>query len=138
MRDVSRVKQIRDLPGVLANAPAGFENEWVWKEAERKGDDAVRALIDAALRVTTVTVVCIGSTTAENRYVDYQIEQSISRGNGIVGVRIHALADAQGRTDVEGIVPALLIENWYEVHTYSNQTALAGWIEEAARDTTQF
>lgn len=138
VRDVSRVQKIRELPDVIANAPAGFESAELWTETERQGDAAVRAFIDAALRVTKVTVVCIGSATAQNKYIDYEIQQSIERGNGIVGVRIHGIADAEGQTDVEGPVPALLIENWYEVHTYSNQAALAAWIEEAARDTTQF
>src|SRR5690348_15224005 len=137
-RDVSRVQKIRELPDVLVNAPAGFENADLWNESERKGDDAVHALIDAALRVTKVTVVCIGGATAGNKYIDYEIRQSIARGNGIFGVRIHEVADADGRTDAEGPIPALLIENWYDVHTYSNQAALAGWIEEAARDATQF
>ena len=137
VRDVSRVQKIRVLPDVIANVPAGFESADLWNETERHGDDAVHALIDAALRVTTVTLVCVGSTTAQNKYVDYEIQQSIARGNGIVGVRIHGLADANGRTDVEGPIPALLIENWYDVHTYSNQAALAAWVEEAARDTTQ-
>ena len=137
-RDVSRVRKIRELPDVIANAPAGFESADLWTETERQGEAAVHALIDAALRVTKVTVVCIGSATANNKYVDYEIRQSIARGNGIVGVRIHGVADADGRTDVEGAIPALLIENWYEVRTYSNQAALAAWIEEAARDTTQF
>jgi len=137
-RDVSRVQKIRNLADVIANAPAGFENADLWNEIERQGDDAVYALIDAALRVTTVTVVCIGSTTAQNKYIDYEIRHSIARGNGVVGVRIHGLADADGRTDVEGPIPELLIENWYEVHTYSDQAALVAWIEQAARDTTQF
>jgi hypothetical protein len=137
-RDVSRVQKIRELPDVIANAPAGFESADLWNETERQGDDAVHALIDAALRVTKVTVVCIGSATAQNKYVDYEIQQSIARGNGIVGVRIHGIAGADGRTDVEGPIPTLLIENWYDVHTYSNQAALAAWIDEAARDRTQF
>ena len=137
-RDVSRVQRIRELTDVIANAPAGFESAELWNETEHQGDDAVHALIDTALRVTTVTVVCIGSATARNKYVDYEIQQSIARGNGIVGVRIHGLADADGRTDVEGPIPQLLIDNWYDVRTYSNQAALAAWIEEAARDTTQF
>ena len=137
-RDVSRAQRIRELPNIIPNAPAGFDDASVWNAAQQQGDDTVRALIDTALRVTTVTVVCIGSTTAANKHVDYGIEQSIARGNGIVGVRIHALADADGITDHEGAVPPLLIENWYEVHTYSDQTELAAWIEEAARDTIQF
>jgi hypothetical protein len=136
-RDVSRVRRIRDLPGVISNVPAGFESASLWSEAEGQGDTAVRALIDTALRVTTVTVVCIGSATATNRHIDYAIERSIARGNGIVGVRIHELADAEGHTDAEGPIPALLTENWYPVRTYSNQAALSAWIEEAARNTVQ-
>ena len=94
----------------------------------------MRALIDTALQVTTVTVVCIGSRTAGNPHVDYAIERSILRGNGVVGVRIHAIPDAGGHVDIEGSVPGLLIENWYKVYTYADQARLAAWIEEAAGD----
>ncbi|HEY6984557.1 MAG TPA: TIR domain-containing protein [Rhodanobacteraceae bacterium] len=132
--DLSRVERIRDLPDVIPKAPAGFKDGSLWDAALSAGDDAVHALVDTALEVTAVTVVCIGSRTAADPHVDYAIERSIMRGNGIVGVRIHAVPDADGRTGSEGSVPALLIENWYKVYTYADQTQLAAWIEEAARD----
>ena len=133
-RDLSRAARIRDLADYILKAPAGFRDDSVWIAAQCGGEDAVRALIDTALQVTTVTVVCIGSRTAGDRYVDYAIEQSILRGNGIFGVHVHAIPDSTGQVDAKGAVPALLIENWYKVYTYVDQASLAAWIEEAAGD----
>lgn len=133
-RDLSRIERIRDLPDVILKAPAGFGDDSLWNAAQSEGDAAVCALIDTALQVTTVTVVCIGSRKSHDPHVDYAIEQSIVRGNGVVGLRIHAIPDADGNVDTEGSVPGLLIENWYKVYTYADQAQLAAWIEEAARD----
>ncbi len=35
---------------------------------------------------TSVTCVLIGSQTANSRWVKYEIEQSIEKGNGLLGI----------------------------------------------------
>jgi hypothetical protein len=52
--------------------------------------------IDDQLQSTSVTVVLIGQETASRKYVNYEIEQSHSRGNGLLGVRIHNMKDPLG------------------------------------------
>ena len=56
------------------------------EEAKKKSDDAVKKLIDAGLNGATVTLVCIGNKTAGRKFINYEIQKSIDRGNGIVGV----------------------------------------------------
>src|SRR5246127_5543228 len=97
--NVVRVNQIRNLPEIVDRAAAGFKDSSLWEEAKKKSDDAVKALIDNGLHGTSVTVVCIGGQTAGRKFINYEIQKSIDRGNGLVGVQIHHLKNFAGETD---------------------------------------
>jgi MTH538 TIR-like domain (DUF1863) len=131
-RDVWRVNQIRNLTEIVGTAAAGFQDASLWEATKLKGDDAIKKLIDDGLDNTSVTVVCIGLQTAGRKYVDYEINQSNKRGNGIIGIRINHLKDKDGKTDPMGAVPAKLV-NYPRVYTYTNGDQLKKWIEEAAK-----
>ncbi len=133
-RDIWRVNQIRNIPNVTGCSAAGFQDASLWEEAKRKGDAAIKKLIDNGLDNTTVTVVCIGAKTAGRKYINYEIEQSMLRGNGILGLKIHHLKDRDGNTDSEGEVPHKLSSNGYKVYKYTDVYDLARWIEAAAKD----
>jgi hypothetical protein len=105
-RDIWRVNQIRNIPNVTGCAAAGFQDASIWEEVKRKGDGAVKALINKGLENTSVTVVCVGYKTAGRAYINYEIDQSIARGNGIVAVQIHHLEDKDGGTDSAGAIPS--------------------------------
>ena len=90
-------------------------------------------MIDEALDGTTVTVVCIGHETAGRKYVNYEIEQSIERGNGVVGVQVHHLRDQAGQTDLAGAVPPQITAAGFHVYEYASIPVLARRIEEAAQ-----
>jgi MTH538 TIR-like domain (DUF1863) len=104
-RDIWRVNQIRNCHIVDGTAAAGFQDASLWEEAKRRGDAAVKALINKALDGTTVTAVLIGKETAQRDYVKYEIDKSIERGNGILGVYIHNLKDQNGNGDTQGTNP---------------------------------
>src|SRR5947208_12023575 len=95
-RDLWRVNIVRNSTVVEGVAAAGFSDASLWEEAKRKGDAAIKSLIDKALDNTSVTVVLIGAQTASRKYVTYEIEQSIARGKGLLGVRIHNIKDKNG------------------------------------------
>lgn len=86
-RDIVRVNQIRNLPEIVDASAAGFKDSSLWEEAKKKSDDAVKKLIDEGLKGTSVTVVCIGNKTAGRKFINYEIQKSIDRGNGILGVQ---------------------------------------------------
>jgi hypothetical protein len=132
-RDVWRVNQIRNLPNIVGSAAAGFNDASLWEEARTKGDAAVHKLIDDGLRNTTITVVFIGAQTAGRKYINYEIDESIKRGNGIVGIQIHHLKDRNGNTDSVGAIPPKLTAGKYPVYTYVDKDQLARRIEEAAK-----
>jgi hypothetical protein len=131
-RDILRVNQIRNMPNVVGCAAAGFQDASLWEEAKKKSDEAVKRLIDKGLEGTSVTVVCIGAKTAGRKFINYEIERSIARGNGLVGIQIHHLKDQDQNTDLAGLTPAGLSS--YKVHKYSDKENLAKWIEQAAKD----
>src|SRR5688500_5543091 len=116
--DIWRANQVRNAHIVDGCAAAGFQDASLWEETKKKGDAAVKKLIDDGLAGSTVTVVLIGSETASRKYVDYEITQSIARGNGLLGIYIHNLKDQHGRTAYQGAVPPALsaanapVYNW--------------------------
>lgn len=131
-RDIWRVNVVRNSGVVIGSATAGFHDASLWEEAKKKGDAEIKKMIDAALQNTSVTVVLIGAKTAGRKYINYEIEKSIERGNGILGIRIHNIKDQDGETDDKGEVPKKLIEGGYKVYTWSNDSEkFAKWVEEA-------
>ena len=132
-RDVWRINQIRNLHEIVGCAAAGFQDASLWEEAKRKGDAEIKKMIDAALERTTVTVVFIGAQTAGRKYINYEIQQSTARGNGLLGIQINHLKDRLGNTDPVGATPALLTQYGAPVYKYVDGDKLAARIEEAAK-----
>ncbi len=131
-RDLWRVNVVRNSAMVEGVSAAGFHDQSLWEETERKGDAAVRKLIDAGLDGTSVTVVLIGAETASRKYVSYEIEKSVARGNGLLGVRINNIKDQNGRTDSVGAVPAALTKAGAPVYAWE-YGKLGEWVETAYR-----
>jgi len=126
--DVWRASNIRNSRQFDAVAAAGWRDASLWEEAQRKGDAAVRRLIDNGLKGTSVTAVLIGTQTAARRWVKYEITESILRGNGLLGVRIHRLKDHHGERSDRGGVPKALgrypVYDW-DASSFGRQVELA-------------
>ncbi len=131
-RDLFRVNKIRRAQGIIPCAAAGFESTDVWEQAEKRGEAAVHGLINDALNNTTVTVICIGQMTSYRHYVHYEIERSLERENGIVGIKIHDLPNEEGIRDEEGTTLPELIYAGFKVYAYTDAKNLAAHIEGAA------
>ena len=66
-RDLWRVNVVRNSGVVEGVSAAGFHDQSLWEETKRKGDDAIKKLIDSGLDGTVVTVVLIGAETASRK-----------------------------------------------------------------------
>jgi len=130
-KHVWRVNQIRSMPNITGTAAAGFQDASLWEEAQKKGSAAIKKMIDDALKNTSVTVVCVVYGTSSRKYINYEIDQSIARGNGLVAVQIHHLKDQNGDTASAGAIPSQIEANGFKAYKYSNKEALARWIEAA-------
>ena len=130
-RDVWRASTVRNAGIVDASARAGWTDSSLWEEVKKKGDDAIKKAILDGLNGTSVTAVLIGAETASRPWVTYEIEESIARGNGLLGVRIHMLKNQKQETDSAGAIPRLLSENGYPTYSW-DRDQFGGWVEKAA------
>lgn len=129
-RDIWRTNVVRNSGVVEGSAAAGFYDSSLWEEAKKKGDAEVKKLIDNGLVGTSVTVVLIGSETSQRKFVDYEIEKSISRGNGLLGIYISGIKDQDGKTDLQGPAPWKLTQAGAPCYTW-DRDKFGDWVEAA-------
>lgn len=105
--DALRASQVRQSQQFLRDADefVGYADAAEWEKIERQGEAAVKKWINDNLERTTVTAVLYGAQTATRRWVRYEILQSVLRGNGLLGVDIHALRDPRVGVSQAGINP---------------------------------
>lgn len=131
-RFVWKVNQVRNLPNITGVAAAGFADASLWEESKKKSDAAIKKLIDDGLHGTSVTVVLVNRGTADRKFIEYEISQSIARGNGVVAVQIHDIKDSSGNTGAAGAIPTSITSAGFKAYKYVDATKLSKWIEEAA------
>ena len=135
-QDVWRATNVRNAEKVAATAAAGWNDASLWEKAKRQGRPEIERLIDAGLKGTSVTAVLIGSETASRPWVTYEIEKSIERGNGLLGIRIHVLKDQDRHRSKRGAVPEALSDGGYRVYDWS-RSSFRRWVEYAALDANK-
>ena len=131
-RFVWKVNQIRSKVNIIGCAAAGFSDASLWEESKNKSDAAIKKLIDDGLNNTSVTAVLVNRGTKDRKFIDYEIEQSLARGNGLVAVQIHNFKDQNGNTGSPGAIPNGIENNGFKAYKYSTAEAFEKWIEEAA------
>jgi hypothetical protein len=147
-RDIWRVSQVRNSGIVLPPGDTidGFIDAASWESIKRQGDDAIKKWINYQLAGTSVTVVLIGAETANREWVNYEIIESINRGNGLLGVYIHNIRNQFQLSDVMGQNPfdfirwnngqGAPISTTYPTYDWIlnlGRQNLPTWIETAAR-----
>lgn len=130
--DVSRAMVVRNSWVTQGTEAAGFIDAADFEKVRRSGDQAIKNWIDNQLKDTSVTVVLVGEKTCESRWVKYEIEQSIKRGNGLLGIDISKIKDFQGNTSERcGEIPqGYPFYLWFKENGYEN---MGSWIEKAAK-----
>lgn len=131
-RFVWKVNQLRSISNVIGNAAAGFHDASLWEESKKKSDAAIKKLIDDALLNTSVTAVLVNAGTKDRKFIDYEIKQSLDRGNGLVAVQIHKFKDQNGNVGSPGAIPNGVVSNGFKAYQYTTIAKFNDWIEEAA------
>lgn len=110
-RDSWRVSQVRNSNVITSKyAENDFLDAVDWEKVANKGDSVIKKWIDDQLHGTSVTIVLIGYETANRKYVNYEIEQSFKRGNGLLGIYINNIQNQFKQTDHQGANP---LDNWW-------------------------
>jgi hypothetical protein len=91
--DVSsfRANVVRNSWLTMRDRSAHFIDKSMWEEAEKKGANALKQLIETGLKGTSVTVVLVGTDTYSRRWVKYEIIKSFVEGKGILPVYINRI-----------------------------------------------
>lgn len=129
--DVQRAMNVRNSNVIAGDEKSGFIDKADFEKVEKNGDGAIKKWIDKQLEGTTVTVVLVGKNTHKSRWVKYEIDQSIARGNGIITIDISKISDLQGKTTdccslrVSGC-------DHYQWNSDKGRENLGKWVESAA------
>ncbi len=148
-RDSVRAGQVRNSNVVTSNAieTSDFIDAAKWESVKRNGDQAIKNWIASQLHGTSVTVVLIGAKTSERKWVKYEIDESLKRGNGLLGIYIHNCPLFDKSYDTRGINPfdnlsitkdgvQRRLSTIYKTYDWINDDGcrnLGTWIEVAAK-----
>jgi len=157
--DVWRVNQVRNSGAFMGEQRSGFRDKAHYEQVKRTGDAAIKRWIRSQMFGCSVTCVLIGTDTFLSRWVNFEIEESIANGMGLLGVYIHKLTDQWGSSSGPLFPPpnpldrhrlpsqGMLGNLWsnrassrFQTHIweppsrwFASTNDLGGWVEEAAR-----
>ena len=146
--DINRSMIVRNSWVTQGKEAAGFFDKAEFEKIKKTGDKAVHRWINSQLNGTSVTVVLIGRETLNRPFVQYEICESINRGNAIIGVYIHNIKDMLTRkTSIKGNAHTIIGTDENETSVYFDEICdglydyvldngyknLGTWIENAAK-----
>jgi len=148
-RDAVRAGQVRNS-NVVKNKSietSDFIDSAGWEAVKKGGDEAIKRWIANQLNGTSVTVVLIGAKTSERKWVKYEIDESLKRGNGLLGIYIHKCPLFDGSIDAKGDNPfeklyfdrngtQQYLSEIYKTYDWINDNGrenLGDWIDSAAK-----
>ena len=145
--DVWRVNQIRKSWVTKSDyESAGFVDSAEIEKLKKNTDSKIKNWINKQLSGTSVTCVLIGSRTSNRKWVKYEIQKSIKKRNGLLGIYIHNVKDQNGENTQKGEDPFLeslsnlkdFFEHYHSRCSYydwnddNGRRNLGEWIETAA------
>lgn len=130
--DVQRAMNVRNSNVIGGILKSGFIDKADFEKVERQGDRAIQSWIDQQLDGTSVTVVLVGANTHKSKWVKYEIDKSIARGNGLLTIDISKISDLGGNTTdcCDLRVPGRKHYLWNKEGGREN---LGAWVEAAAK-----
>ncbi len=129
--DVHRAMNVRNSNVLTGVMKSGFIDKADFEKVEREGDKAIKTWIDNQLNGTSVTVVLVGANTDKSKWVKYEIEKSIDRGNGILTIDISKIKNLHEETTT---CCALRVRGYphYQWNNDKGRENLGQWVETAA------
>jgi hypothetical protein len=126
----------------------GYVDKASRESIERQGEAAIKKWIGEQLSGTSVTVVLVGPETSSKKWVQYELQQSYARGNGLFAVTLHNIKDFSGETDNVGStsfgslgknkngndVYFFQIAKTYDWVVNDGYCSFGKWVDEAAKN----
>ncbi len=147
--DISRVMVVRNRWVTQGGQTiSGVVDGAAFEAIKRQGDNAVHKWIDSQLQGTSVTIVLIGAETLNRPFVQYEICESIKRGNVVVGVYINGIADMRTGCTSSRCNPHTVIgyyndkspayfdkvcDGIFDYNSDNGYANLGTWVEKAAK-----
>ena len=144
--DLWRANKVRNSWVTQDRDTAGFVDAAEWEEVKEEGESAIENWIDEQMSNTSVTVVLIGEKTHNRKWVNREIEKSVEKGKGLIGIHIHNLKDRDDNTCSKGPNPLSShsmtvdseerpLSDIYDTYDWANDDGynnLGSWVEDAA------
>ena len=143
--DAERADLIRKLAVVNSNDPCPADK---WSQIRKSGEEAIRCWIDDNQAGRSCTIVLVGSSTVNRKWIRYEIRRAWQTGQGVIGLHIHNLRNRKGlRTPrgknpflnmvVDGVYLGSIVKCYEPPFVSSKKTAeyiagnLEDWVERA-------
>jgi len=94
-----RAGQVRNMGVIEGNRPAS-DNDW--EQITRGGDEAIKRWINGQLDGKSCAVVPIGTSTAERKWINYEIKKAWDDKKGLLGIYVHNLKDKAENQSTKG------------------------------------
>lgn len=119
--DISRAMTVRNSGLTKKEEAVGFIDKAEFETIKKYGKRAVENWIDKQLKGTSVTVVLVGSETLNRPYVQYEILESLKKGNKIIGVSISNIRDLKGNKSESQDFCKIIGENYSGDYIWFNE-----------------
>lgn len=107
--DVQRAQVVRKSQFFKDHGDAGFYDASAFEKAKKDDPAALKRFLRKEMQGTSVVCVLVGAETASRRWVRFEVLQALCDGRGLVGVRVHSIADFDGKTAAAGDNPFNLL-----------------------------
>jgi len=107
-KDFYRATQIRNMFKVTAEDDIYGEE---WKTTFSKDPESIKAWLREQIELRDCLVVLIGVTTANNPWINFEIETARDFGKGIVGIYVNELEDQNGNVTARGHDPFRFVDS---------------------------
>lgn len=88
--DYWRTQQVRNIGMIEGNTVTTPNN---WESLKLQGEQAVKSWIDSNLIGKSCLIVLVGSSTANRKWINYEICEAWNRGMGVFGIKVNTLKD---------------------------------------------
>lgn len=103
--DVQRAQVVRKSQFFKDHGEAGFYDASAFERTKNEDPAALKRFLRKEMQGTSVICVLIGAETASRRWVRFEILQALCDARGLMGIRVHSIADFDGKTIAAGDNP---------------------------------